>query len=52
MVSVMVGVDQEVTLLLTPFGPATSSIARWMLCPMLGGASNRTTPSFVVRNAA
>jgi hypothetical protein len=39
------------TLLLTPFAAAISSIARWMLFPIVGGASSRTTPSDVVRNA-
>jgi hypothetical protein len=40
-----------VTLLLTPFADAISSTARWMLLPIVGGASSRTTPSEVVRNA-
>jgi hypothetical protein len=40
-----------VTLLLTPLAAAISSTARWMLWPMVGGASSRTTPSDVVRNA-
>jgi hypothetical protein len=38
------------TLLLTPFAAAISSIARWMLLPIVGGASRTTTPSDVVRN--
>jgi hypothetical protein len=40
-----------VTLLLTPFAEAISSTARWMLLPIVGGASSSTTPSDVVRNA-
>ncbi len=32
-------------MLLTPLAAAISSTARWMLCPMVGGASSRTTPS-------
>jgi hypothetical protein len=38
-------------LLLTPFSEATSSTARLMLLPIVGGASSSTTPSDVVRNA-
>jgi len=38
-------------LLLTPLAEAISSTARWMLLPIVGGASSRTTPSDVVRNA-
>jgi hypothetical protein len=33
-------------------GRVVSSMARCRLCPMLAGASNSTTPSLVVRNAA
>ena len=51
-VGVVVGVDQVVTVLLAPLAAVTSSMARWRLWPMVGGASNRTTPSGVVRNAA
>jgi hypothetical protein len=36
---------------LTPFAEATWSTARWMLLPIVGGASSTTTPSDVVRNA-
>jgi hypothetical protein len=50
-VGVVVRVDEWVILLLTPFAEAISSTARWMLWPMVGGASRRTTPSEVVRNA-
>jgi hypothetical protein len=39
------------TLLLTPLAAAISSTARWMLLPIVGGASSSTTPSDVVRNA-
>ena len=41
-----------VTWLDTPLADAIASIARWRLSPMVGGASNSTTPSLVVRNAA
>ena len=41
-----------VTLLDTPLSDAIWSIARCRLCPIVGGASNSTTPSLVVRNAA
>src|SRR6476659_161381 len=40
------------TLLLTPFAAAISSIARWMLFPIVGGASSTTTPSAVVEHPA
>jgi hypothetical protein len=41
-----------VTLLDTPSADAISSMERCRLSPMVGGASNSTTPSLVVRNAA
>ncbi len=41
-----------VTLLDTPLADAIWSMARCRLAPMLGGASNSTTPSRVVRKAA
>jgi hypothetical protein len=47
-VGVVMGINQ---VLLRPSAAAISSTARRRLWPMLGGASNSTTPSRVTRNA-
>jgi hypothetical protein len=51
MVVVVVRADEFGDLVVDAVAAAISSTARWMLWPIVGGASSSTTPSDVVRNA-